>query len=249
MKIILGATLLALIAACTTAGGGSASGFTSQRTTMAARPAEDRARDAGRKPFQVMSFLGVQPGMKVLDVLAAGGYYTEVFANAVGPDGVVFAQNTPRMLRFFGGRNDRAMNARLMSGRLPNVRRLDRDFADLGLVDNSIDVALTALNFHDVYNANPEAAQGMLLIIKRVLKPGGVLGIIDHVGNLGADNAKLHRIDPTLVIAAARKAGFTVEQSDLLANPLDDHTQGPFAEGLRGQTDRFLLRLTKPAGA
>ena len=44
-------------------------------------------------------------------------------------------------------------------------------------------------------------------------------------------------------------AGFIVDgDSDLLANPDDDHTQSVFAEGLRGHTDRFLLKLRKPAG-
>ena len=210
------------------------------------RPAEDVARDAGRKPFEVLDFLGVQPGMVALDIMAGGGYYTEVLAQRVGPDGRVYAQNPAVGLRFGGGRNDFALAARLFNNRLPNVRRLDREFDDLGLVAGSVDVAITALNFHDVYNASPDAAAGVLMAVKRVLKPGGVLGVIDHAGNPGADNAALHRMDPALAIAAAEAAGFTVTSSDLLANPEDDRTQGPFAPGLRGKTDRFLLKLTKP---
>ncbi len=217
-----------------------------QAVAGASRPGTDVARDAGRKPFEVLDFLGVEPGMLTLDIIAAGGYYTEVLADRVGLQGTVYAQNPARVLRFRGGANDRAMTDRLMSGRLPNVRRLDREFDDLGLVAGSVDVAITALNFHDVYNNSSQAASDMLAGIKRLLKPGGVLGIIDHVGNPGVDNAKLHRIDPALAVAAARAAGFTVEQSDLLANPDDDHTQGPFVAGLRGQTDRFVLKLTKP---
>ena len=195
-----------------------------------------------------MEFLGVQSGMTALDIMSGGGYYAEVLANAVGNEGTVYAQNTARGLRYGNGRNDRALTGRLLGDRLPNVRRLDREFDDLGLVAGSVDVALTALNFHDVYNSSPDAAQGMLQILKKVLKPGGVLGVIDHAGNPGVDNASLHRIDPALVIAAAEQAGFTVEQSDLLANPEDDRTQNPFAPGLRGNTDRLLLKLTKPAG-
>ncbi len=210
------------------------------------RPAEDVARDSGRKPFAVLDYLGVEPGMTALDVMSGGGYYAEVLSNAVGAEGLVYAQNTAAGLRFGGGRNDRALTDRLWGNRLPNVRRLDREFDDLGLVEGSVDVVITALNFHDVYNNDPQAAQDLLSILKAVLKSGGVLGIIDHVGNAGADNAKLHRVDPALVVAAAEQAGFTVERSDLLANPEDDHTQNPFAPGLRGNTDRFLLKLTKP---
>ncbi len=244
MRMVLLAASLSALAGCTATNGTSAGDGAS---VAAVRPAEDVARDAGRKPYEVLSYLGVGEGMTVLDIIAAGGYYTEVMADVVGPEGVVYAQNPARVLRFFGGNNDRAMNNRLRGGRLPNVRRLDREFQDLGILKNSVDVAITALNFHDVYNNSPEAAAAILQTVKGVLKPGGTLGIIDHVGDPNADNKALHRIDPALAVAAAESAGFLVERSDLLANPADDHTQSPFAEGLRGQTDRFLLKLTKPA--
>lgn len=211
---------------------------------LGARPDADVMRDTGRQPFAVMEFLGVAPGMTVMDVIASGGYYTEALAHAVGATGRVYAQNPAISLRFYGGANDRAMQARMT--RLPNVRRLDREFDDLGLVPASVDVAITALNFHDVYNRSPEQAQGMLQIIKQVLKPGGVLGIIDHNSSAGADHANLHRMTAADAIAAAEAAGFVVESSDILANSDDDRTRGPFAEGLRGQTDRFVLKLTKP---
>jgi len=86
----------------------------------------------------------------------------------------------------------------------------------------------------------------MLLAIKSVLKPGGIFGIIDHNGAEGADNAKLHRIPEATVVAAATAAGFKVESSDVLANQEDDLTQVVFAPSLRGHTDRFLLKLTRP---
>jgi predicted methyltransferase len=236
MRQILIGSLLCLVV------GGSA---VASNHGLPARPDEDVARDDGRKPFKVLEFLGVKPGMVALDVIAAGGYYTEALANVVGEEGLVYAQNPARVLRFRGGANDRALTERLFGDRLPNVRRLDREFDDLGLVAESVDVAITALNFHDVYNTDPQAAQGMLQVIKGILKPGGVLGIIDHVGNPEADNANQHRIDPELVIAAAKAAGFKVKRSKLLANRKDDHTQNPFAPDLRGQTDRFVLKLTK----
>ena len=147
-------------------------------------------------------------------------------------------------LRIFEGRNDRELQSRI--SRLPNVVRLDRGFDDLGLVAGSIDVAVTALNFHDVYNRSPEQAQGVLLAIKQVLKSGGVLGIIDHNSNPGADHTQLHRMPKADAIAAAEEAGFVVTESDLLANPADDRTHGPFAPSIRGKTDRFILKLTKP---
>ncbi|MEQ9563162.1 MAG: hypothetical protein RLN69_11620, partial [Woeseiaceae bacterium] len=67
------------------------------------RPQADRDRDEGRKPADVIEFLGIEPGMRVIDVIAAGGYYTEVLSLAVGPEGLVVAQNTDRVLQFRDG--------------------------------------------------------------------------------------------------------------------------------------------------
>jgi len=213
------------------------------------RSAEDRARDANRKPADVIAFLGIKPGMRVVDVIAAGGYYTEVLSLAVGPEGHVVAQNPPAVLEFRDGANEKAISARLADNRLPNVSRSNGNFDEVPTTDGLYDAALTALNFHDLYNGRgPEVALLSLQAIYGLLKPGGVFGIIDHVGVADANNADLHRIEPSKAIETAEAAGFIVEaQSDILANPMDDHTQGVFAEGIRGNTDRFVLRLRKPA--
>lgn len=212
------------------------------------RSEEDRARDAGRKPAAVLEFLGIGPGMNVMDAIAAGGWYTEVLSVAVGPAGHVVAQNPGFVLQYRDGANEKALSARLAGNRLPNVSRMNKEFADMSAADGPFDAALTALNFHDIYNGRgPQAAVGFLRSIAAVLKPGGVLGIIDHVGVADADNASLHRVEVAKVLDSAREAGLIVEgQSNLLANPDDDHTQAVFAEGLRGHTDRFILKLRKP---
>jgi len=212
------------------------------------RSEEDRARDAGRKPAEVLAYLGIEPGMEVLDVIAAGGWYTEVLSIAVGPEGRVYAQNNDFVLEIRGGVNDRAMTARLAENRLPNVVRVDAELSDLPIPDDSLDAALTALNFHDIYNSGSElAALGFLSAIHAKLEPGGILGIVDHVGIAGQDNEKLHRIEKQKVLDLVEKSGFELDgESDLLANPEDDHTQNVFAPGLRGHTDRFVLRLKKP---
>jgi predicted methyltransferase len=253
MKRILG-SLLAISALCTLSafvsgaahhekGGGLEAGLSRQD-----RPAGDRDRDAGRKPKEVIAFLGIEPGMTVIDLIAAGGYYTEVLSAAVGPTGKVYAQNSDYVLKIRDGANDKAMTARLADGRLPNVERLDREMDDLGLAPGSVDAAITALNFHDVYNSRgEEAAVGFLKTVLRVLKPGGVLGIIDHHGRNTDDDIELHRIGEPVVIAAARAAGFEVDgTSELLRNPADDRTKNVFEPSVRGKTDRFLLRLRKP---
>jgi len=221
------------------------------RLATGGRSEEDKARDPGRRPAAVVSFLGIEPGMTVVDVFASGGYYSEVLAEAVGPDGKVYAQNVDFVLKMRDGATEKAISARLAGGRLPNVERLDREFDDLGLAPGSVDAAVTALNFHDVLDGRgPEAAHAILLALREILKPGGLLGLIDHTGDPGADelNKKNHRIDPARVVSAVEAAGFTLEAtSDVLANPDDDRTQGVFAAGMRGHTDRFVFLLRKPS--
>jgi len=182
-----------------------------------------------------------------MDVIAAGGWYTEVLAAVVGDGGTVYAQNPPEVLRFRDGANDKALSARLAGERLPNVVRIDGDLDESNVEPGSLDAAITALNFHDVYARGPDAAVGFLQQIRSLLKPGGVLGIVDHAGIAGVDNEALHRIEKAKVIDAVKQAGFEIAgESEVLANPDDDHTQMVFAPGIRGHTDRFVLKLVKP---
>jgi predicted methyltransferase len=212
------------------------------------RSEADRARDDGRRPADVTAFLGVKPGMTALDLIAAGGYYTEVLSLAVGPEGRVYAQNPPFVLKYRDGANDKALTARLAGDRLPNVERLDRDLAELEVAPGSIDVAITALNFHDVYNGRgSEAAEAFLAAVYRLLAPGGVLGVIDHAGSPGADNGELHRIEESRVEEVVKTSDFEIEaRSDLLRNPGDDRSKNVFDPAVRGRTDRFVMRLRKP---
>ena len=213
------------------------------------RDAADRARDAGRKPAEVIAFLGIEAGMSVIDVIAAGGYYTEVLSLTVGSHGTVYSQNPKRVLEFRDGANDKALTKRLADSRLANVVRWDRETAELDLTEGSLDAAVTALNFHDIYNgAGKEAALGFSQSIFKVLKPGGVFGVIDHDGMADMDNAKLHRIEGQLVLDTLRAAGFDIESSsELLRNPDDDHSKMVFDPAIRGKTDRFLVKARKPS--
>jgi len=203
----------------------------------------DKALDDARKPVEVLDYLGLEEGMTVLDIMSGAGWYTEVLSRAVGEDGTVYMQNSPSSLA--RGNTADTVAARLEN--LDNVERLDMDTADLNLAANSVDFAITNLNFHDVYNRDPAAAQAFLAAVRNVLKPGATFALIDHEGTPGADNAALHRIPLQEALAAVREAGFTVVESDsdILNVPSDDHTQAPFAAELERNTDRFILKLTK----
>ena len=229
------------------ASSGSASSGLAAGLASDSRPQADRDRDADRKPAELMQFLGVKPGMNVLDVIAGGGYMTEVLSVAVGPNGKVYSQNPPVIYTLMNGAYVKQVDARHAGGRLPNVVRVDADLpASAAVPPGSVDVAITALNFHDVYNRDPALATAFMKGVNMMLKPGGVFGVIDHVGVEGADNVQLHRVPKQKAIDAAKAAGFTVEaESDLLAHPADDHTKGVFDAGVRGKTDQFVLKLRK----
>jgi predicted methyltransferase len=200
------------------------------------RPAADKERDASRQAPAVLDFLGLEAGMTVLDVNASAGWYTEVLSYAVGPNGRVYMQNRP------GGRAEEAANAR--AARLSNVQQI-ANFTDAPA--GSVDFAITALNFHDFHNSNPDAAQNILRGIVATLKPGGILGIIDHEGTPGADNQTLHRIAFDEAVKAVLQNGdlALVGASDILDNPADNHTVGPFDPSLGRNTDRIVLKFMK----
>jgi len=212
------------------------------------RDPSDIARDPGRRPAEVLNFLGVEPGMTVLDVIAASGYYTEVLSIAVGSEGKVFAQNPLFVLKYRDGAYDKALAQRLANNRLSNVTRIDGDINSLDIEPESVDLAITALNFHDIYNREgKEAAVNFSMAVMKLLKSGGVFGVIDHQGAKDADNANLHRMQSALAIETLESAGYQIQAiSDVLRNPDDDLSQMVFAPDIRGRTDRFLIKAVKP---
>ena len=214
------------------------------------REVTDFARDSARKPVQVLEFLGIQIGMTVLDLYAAGGYYTFILSKAVGEHGTVYAQNTERGLRFVEDRQNisqgEALNAKIERGNLRNVVQIVRPLKEIGLAENSVDLIIVAQTLHDYYNPNPERAIQMLQQLRLLLKPGGVLGITDHVGVAGLDNRDLHRMEIQQAVELAEEAGFEVEASEALRVSTDDHSRSIFDPRLNRSTDRFLLKLTKP---
>lgn len=217
------------------------------------RPGDDLQRDPVAKPRDLMAFLGVQPGMHVIDMFSAGGYYTELLARAVGVKGQVIAWNNPPYAKFAA----KEIARRYEGNRLGNVRQLTTEVDELELAPASLDAALFVMSFHDAYwrpadggwsRTDPDE---MLRRLYRALKPGGMVVVQDHVANPGGDTAKvvdqLHRIDPAVVRAAFERAGFAFDRaSDLLAHPGDDHSKLVFDESIRGKTDQFIFRFRKP---
>jgi predicted methyltransferase len=220
--------------------------LTRMRAALAApdRPTENKARDADRKPVESVQFFGIKTGDTVIDMVAAGGWFTEVLSAAVGRTGKVYSQNPPFLVQ--------AEAEKTLFARLGNVQAVHVPLAQAGIAGQA-DAAVLALNLHDVYNGYADqpggeaAAVVFLQSVHATLKPGGVLGVIDHVGVAGQDNKALHRMLLQQARDAITKAGFIIEaESPLLAHSGDDHTKMVFDPAVRGKTDQFVIRARKP---
>jgi predicted methyltransferase len=222
-----------------------------QQLMSPGRDQYDAVKDPGRKPLEVIRFFGIKDGMTVLDIYTGAGYNTEILSAAVGPSGLVYAQNYHYVLQLINGARHQAMLARLAKNRLPNVRYMVVNPEDMPF-ENSVDMVYWGFNMHDIYNSDKAyiGEAGVQLFLQgmyRALKPGGVLGVSDHVGEEGYDNVKFHRLEPRIMKEMLVKAGFKIDAtSDLLGNPNDDHSQSIYADGLRYKTDRILIRAFKP---
>ena len=217
-----------------------------------ARPAADRARDAARKPGEVLAFFGIEPGMTVLDVFSGGGYYTEIAARIVGPAGRVIAHNNRVYLDYAADE----IAARYADGRLANVERIEAPVTELAVEPGSVDVALLILAYHDIYFRPDDGSwpridgPAMLAGIREALRPGGTLGVADHAGSediTTGEIGRLHRIDEARLVREIESAGFELAaRSDVLRNP-DDNRQLPmYHPEVRGRTDRLVLKFRKP---
>lgn len=214
----------------------------------------DLAEDARRKSDEVLQFLGVKSGMRVLDAFAAGGYYTELLSRIVGPGGEVIAYNNPPYAKF----GEKRIAERYAGNRLPNVRPLTATIEELALAPASLDAVIFIMSYHDLYwrtadgSWPPTDPAALLRKLYAALKPGGVMLVEDHAANAGGDptavvNA-LHRIDPAIVVRDFTAVGLLADgESKILAHPEDDHTKPVFDPAVQGKTDQFILRFRKPA--
>ena len=238
------------------------------------RPAEARARDGARKPRETLEFLGFRSDMTVVEVWPGTGWYTQILAPALRERGTFYAAQyspNPRygyQRRYFG-------RFLTMPGENPNLYRQVKVTHlalpyELGLAPpGSADMVLTFRNVHNWFSEGYGGGRYVQLGFQAmfdVLRPGGILGIVDHRWP-DPDNedpyAENGYISKERTIAAAQAAGFElVGESDILANPKDTHVhpQGVWslppslASGDKdrekylaiGESDRFLLKFRRP---
>jgi predicted methyltransferase len=215
------------------------------------RPAADTARDARRMPAALVRFAGVKAGDRVADIVPATGYFTRIFANVVGPSGRVFAIVPKELLAVLPTAAD---DVKRLAGesKFRNVSVLVAPTAQISAPE-PLDVAWTSDNYHDIYGFfGPAQAAALDAAVFRMLKPGGVFIVIDHVAKPGTSATSprtLHRIDPETVKTQILAAGFRfVGESGVLANASDKHNLVVFAPSIKGRTDQFAMKFAKPGG-
>jgi predicted methyltransferase len=211
-----------------------------------ARPAGYRAADPLRKPAETLAFAGVRPGMTVGEFYPAGGYFTRMLSDVIGPSGHIYAIEN-------AGWNDSVKDDRAMlaEGKWKNV---SLDVQPFGTVKfpKPLDVAWITQNYHDlkIPKYGPVDTVAFDRAVYKALKPGGIYIVIDHQGapNLtAADIAKMHRINRDVVVREVTSAGFRlVGEGKFLRRAGDNHTKPIFDPSVRGHTDQYALKFMKP---
>jgi len=215
------------------------------------RPAEDKERDANRKPAETVLFAGVKPGSIVVELVPGKGYFTRIFSKVVGPKGKVYAVSPPRRPNAAADAPDPSAATKAIAAD-PGYSNVVVRTAKLPALNVSIpaDVVFTAQNYHDVHNVPNIDLPAFNKTVFDALKPGGVFIVVDHAAAEGSgarDTSTLHRIDPATVKSEVTAAGFEfVGESKVLANAQDDHAAKVFDPAIRGKTDQFIYKFRKP---
>jgi predicted methyltransferase len=212
-----------------------------------ARPADDVKRDADRKPAEMLEFAGVKPGSTVAEFSPGRGYFTRIFAKAVGAKGKVYAIINPPPAN---APNPPPILALAADPAYGNIEVNSTGYMTFTLPQKA-DVVWTSQNFHDLYART--RGFDVPKIVKQIYdatKPGGVFIVLDHSAVAGAaidPDDKLHRIDGAAVRKEVEAAGFKYEgELNVLRNPADDRTKPVFDPSLRGHTDQFIYKFRKP---
>ena len=211
--------------------------------------ADDKKDDARRHIAEVISFSGVKPGDKVVDLIPGSGYFTKVFSKVVGPKGHVYMIWPNEYAK--EAQPDPVKNADLAKTGYPNTSVILQPGAAFATPE-PVDLVFTVQNYHDYPDKFMGKIDPMVLnrAVFKALKPGGVFLVVDHTGEAGSgmrDTDTLHRIDPAIVKKQVTDAGFVFAgESDVLRNKADDLKKVVFDKAIRGHTDQFIYKFVKP---
>ncbi len=232
------------------------------------RSTANKARDKYRKPLETLTWLGLKSNMSVVEVTPGGGWYTEILAPYLKPEGTFYAAGFDGE----GGANWAKRAAKRFNDKLAaDPANYGKTIVTVLAPPNKTEIAppgtadmvLTFRNVHNWMKAGTSDA--VLAAMYTALKPGGTLGLVEHRGNPDVKQdpkAGSGYVNEAYTIALVEKAGFKlVGKSELLANPKDtkNHKKGVWTlpPTLRlgnkdkskylaiGESDRMLLKFVK----
>lgn len=231
------------------------------------RSEANRARDVYRHPKATLQFFGIRPDQTVIEITPGGGWYSEILAPLLHDNGHYVAAMQAPAGGGEAGRDNDALHRKFTADAAHYGKAQFVTFdpkAPVFGAPGSADLVLTFRNVHNWVMA--DTAPAMFKAFFAVLRPGGVLGVVDHRAD---DNASLATVKqsgylPTrYVVKLATEAGFTLDgSSEVNANPKDtkDYPKGVWtlpptltlgeqdkAKYLAiGESDRMTLRFVKP---
>jgi predicted methyltransferase len=202
------------------------------------------ARDAGRRPAEVLTIADLNEGDHVAEISSFGQYYTEMLVEAVGGSGMVDMYDLPLLAGFQDGNVGKAGQAFADARNNARYQVVDYNTVDFPA---GLDMVTNVLSYHD-FQAFGVDTGGLNSKVFAALRPGGKYLVIDHKAEDGSgwrDAGNVHRIGKEVIIDEVTSAGFNlIADSALLDNPDDDRSAMVFT--VRGQTARALLVFQKP---
>ena len=229
------------------------------------RDAANRMRDGYRHPQQTLAFFGVQPNQTVIEITPGGGWYSEILAPYLNSGGHYIGAVPAAAPESKGGIRNKAFLDKLTGNTASaNARLVELDAKTPALAAGTADVVLTFRNVHNWVAAGN--ADAYFRAFYAALKPGGVLGVVEHRAKAGTDLEKMKSsgyLTEALVTKYATDAGFVLEaSSEVNANAKDDanHPKGVWmlppsnahdaVDDAKykaiGESDRMTLRFRKP---
>ena len=280
-RIILAAPVLGALAAaamslaaCTSPGAAApaealAPARVAEILASADRTEADRTNDLRRKPYEMLNFIGMRPGMVALDLSAGGGYTSELLARTTGPTGRVYAQSPPRVARPPPAQPEgaatpitpptasvSASSAAAPAGLAVRAKRVDNivvvvqpfeDPVPAERAANGLDLVTLMFNYHDLGHMGVDRAR-MNRAVFAALKPGGLYVIADHSGRPGtgiSESGTLHRVEEAFLRQEVESAGFRLAASgNFLRNPNDPRDRN--TPDPPQPKDEFVLKFVKP---